>query len=261
MSEGEGTGGTNNDEMKAQLESLQSQLNDQNAEVERLRTHSAKLLDEKKKLQQQYEGFADLGDAETLKNMLNQFKNDEEARMFAEGKGAEVLKKHTERMQMDFTSQLDEIKKELATSKDEGSKYRDLYHQSEAGHALRAAAVAAGVRESAVDDILLRGRGVFTVGDNNQLEARDSEGNLRKVGNKALSPDLFIKGLRDTHPHYWPDSQSGGARGGTGGGNSVPNPFVKGSDTYNVTQQAKLRREDPELAKQLEAEAKAAAQG
>lgn len=252
-----GQAGGSGEDLAAQLTELQSQLASQNAELDRLRKHSDKVLDEKKKLQQAYkafEGLQDLGDPETISNMVKQFQQNEDLRMFAEGKGADVLKKHTERLELDFNNKIEELVKERDTLHNESNKYAKLYHESEAGHALRAAAVAAGVRDSALDDILLRGKGVFIVSDDGTLEARDSEGKLRTVKGKALTPDLFIESLRDKYPHYWPESVSSDARGG-GGGSNTPNPFKKGSKEYNLTEQAKIRRTNPELAKQLEAEA------
>lgn len=253
-----GQGGSGTDDLAAQLKALQLQLSTQNEEIDRLRNHSAKLLDEKKKLKETYsayDGLQDLGDPETIQNMVKQFQQNEDLRLFAEGKGSDVLKKHTERLELDFTNKIKDVTDELENERKARSSYEQKYHESEAGHALRTAAVSAGVRETAVEDILLRGKGVFTVTDNGTLEARDSEGNLRTVKNKALTPELFIESLRDKYPHYWPESVSSGARGGSGTANT-PNPFKKGSKDYNLTEQAKLRKSNPELAQQLQAEAK-----
>lgn len=240
------------EKLTKQMEQFQTTISEQQEEIERLRNHSTKLLSEKKQLSKQYEG---LGDPEMLHNILKQFQNDEDAKLFAEGKGTEVLKKHTERLKLDFQEQLDTLAKERDTYAQEKDTYAKKYHEEKAGHALRSAAAAAGVRDSAVDDILLRGKGIFTINEQNELEARDKDGNLVVVEGKALNPKLFIEGLRETYPHYWPESQSGGAHGGNGAESKVPNPFIKGSKAYNVTKQAELRRSQPDLAKQLEAEA------
>lgn len=253
---GGGSGsGTSLAELQKQIETMQTAMSEQAAEVDRLRSHSAKLLDEKKKLQSDYKAFEKLGDPDVIGKMLKQFENDEDAKLVAEGKFKEVLSKHTERMKLDYESTIEDLGKKLSESDSVKAKYEQKYHEAQAGHAIRQAAVAAGVRETAVDDILLRGKGVFIVSDEGTLESRDKDGNLRKINGKELTPTLFVESLRKTYPHYWPDSQSGGARGGAGGGKAMSNPFKKGSKSFNVTEQAKLRRSNPELAKQLEAEA------
>jgi len=253
-----GAGGAGEDlnAIKAQLQEFQQTASDQNAELERLRAHSNKLLDEKKKLQDSFKAYEGLGDPKTLNNMLKQFNNDEDAKLVAEGKFADVLKKHTERMSLDFNSRIEELSKEVELRTKNENKYAELYHQSEAGHAVSAAAIKAGIRDTALDDALMRARGVFTVAEDGTLEARDSEGNLKLVDGKALTPELFVAQLRENYPHYWPESKSSGARGGAGGDNT-PNPFVKGTKQYNLTAQAKLRKTNPELADRLMAEAKA----
>jgi hypothetical protein len=239
------------------LEQLQATLESQNAELERLRQHSSKLLDEKKKIQQDFKKYEALGDPEQISNILKHFENNEDAKLVAEGKFDEVLAKHTQRQQLDYEEKINNLSSSLEEQAKAADKYKNMFHESQAGHAIRAAAEAAGVRSTAVEDILLRGKGVFTVSDDGTLEARDKDGNLVVANGKPLSPDLFVAGLKDKYPHYWPDSQGSGANGGNGVGQQV-NPFKKGSKDYNVTEQAKLRRTNPELADQLAKEAEAA---
>lgn len=246
---GSSGGGT---DLQKQIDELTQKLNDSIAETDRLRTHSATLLDEKKKLQKQY---GELGDPDHIAKLLKQIENDENIKMFAEGKGNEVLAKHTEKLTLEFKNQLDEITKKLDDATNNASKFEKAYHDSESGHAISAAAIKSGIRDTALDDVLLRGRGVFSVGDDGSLEARNAKGELITVNNKPLTPELFVSQLRDKYPHYWPDSSSGGARGGAGGGLG-PNPFEKGPN-YSMTEQAKIRRIDPAKAKELEAAAKA----
>lgn len=252
---GAGSGG-GSDDLKAQFDVLQKTLADQNAELDRLRTHSTKLLDEKKKLQNDFKAYENLGDPEVLSNILKQFNNNEDAKLVAEGKFDDVLKKHTERMSLDFNTKIEELLQQNEDLTKGKSKFEQLFHESEAGHAISSAAIKAGIRDTALDDALMRSRGIFTVAQDGTLEARDSEGNLRTINGKALTPELFVEQLREKYPHYWPDSKSSGARGGAGGDNT-PNPFIKGKH-YNLTDQARLRKSNPELAERMQQEAAAA---
>jgi len=247
--------GNNDIEKKLkELQEAQAALQERDAEIERLRNHSQKILDEKKKLQKQYEG---LGDPEHVKQILAQFENDEDAKLVAEGKFKDVLKKHTERLSLEYKSQLDELSKQLKELEEAKTKFEGLYHESEAGHAVSAAAIKAGIRDTAIEDVLMRAKGVFRVSEDGKLEARDKEGNLVTVENKPLTPELFVQQLKEKYPHYWPESQGAGASGGSGE-TVKDNPFKKGS-SFNLTKQALLRKNDPELAKKLEQEANAAA--
>lgn len=243
-----GGAGSNTGVNSSQLEELQ-------AELDRLRSHSKKLLDEKKTLKATLDKFGDI-DPEKFKTMMAQLESSEEARLLAEGKIDDVVARRSERKILEVQSQLEELVKASDTAKEEASTWRNKYNSAVVERHIRIAAEKAGVIPSAIDDVLARAKGVFSVTDNDQLEARDSSGNLVKVGNKALDPLLFVESLKEKAPHYWPASQSGGAMGGAGGNSRMANPFMKGSKDYNVTEQARLRRTDPQLAAKFELEAR-----
>jgi ElaB/YqjD/DUF883 family membrane-anchored ribosome-binding protein len=232
-----------------------TQLEELQAELERLRSHSKKLLDEKKTLKATLDKFGDI-DPEKFKGMMTQLESSEEARLLAEGKIDDVVARRSERKILEVQSQLEELVKASDTAKEEASTWRNKYNSAVVERHIRIAAEKAGVIPSAIDDVLARAKGVFSVTENDQLEARDTDGTLVKVGNKALDPLLFVESLKEKAPHYWPASQSGGAMGGAGGNSRTANPFIKGSKEYNVTEQAKLRRNDPQLAAKLELEAR-----
>lgn len=257
---GEGTGGAAGDSNNPNVAAIMADLDASKAEVERLRAHSAKLLDEKKGLKGTLDKFGDL-DPEKFAALVKQLDGSEEARLLAEGNIDEVVNKRTERTRLEAESKLAELQKQLESKDSAVTTWQQKYNESVANQQLRIAAEKAGVIPSAIDDVLARANGVFKVDDKGNLEARDSDGNLVTVGSKPLNPDLFVESLKNTAPHYWPVSQSGGANGGTGGGADIKNPFLKGTKDYSVTDQAKLRRTDPELAVRLSAEADAAGKG
>lgn len=254
--EGEGngaTGGASSDDLAA----LQVQLQESAAELDRLRSHSKKLLDEKKTLKSALDKFGDV-DPEKFTTMLKQLESSEEARLLAEGKIDDVVAKRSERKILDIQSKLEELSNTNKRLDEEKATWQNKYNSAIVDRHLRVAAEKAGVLPSAIDDVLARAKGVFSVTDNDTIEARDKNGNLLTVGSKALDANLFVESLKESAPHYWPVSRSGGAAGGAGGNSRIANPFVKGSKDYNVTAQAQLRRTDPQLADKLYAEAQAA---
>lgn len=254
---GDGTGGASggNDDFKAKFEAMEVQFQEQAEELNRLRSHSKKLLDEKKQLKSNLDKF----DGIDIEKLLQQFDSNEEAKLIAENKFDEVVNRRMEKTLLEWENRLNEANKKLEQSDTEKTALQSRYNNAVVNNHLRAAAEKAGVLPSAIDDVLARANGTFTVLDNGEIEARNADGSLRTVKSKPLSPELFVDDLKEVAPHYWPASQSGGANGGSGRGGKQENPFLKGSPQFNVTEQAKLRKSDPQLAEQLEHEAKAAA--
>ena len=66
----------------------------------------------------------------------------------------------------------------------------------------------------------MRGRSVFSLDENKQIEARDAEGKLAVIDKKVMTTKNWIEGLKDTSPHYWPESEGAGAHGGSTGGDT-----------------------------------------
>jgi len=86
------------------------------------------------------------------------------------------------------------------------------------------------------------------------LEKNDEGKWIVKSGIEGLTPGLGIDGwLRDMQklrPHWWPESEGGGARGGNGGtGFSGANPWS--AKTWNLTEQGKVFKDNADLAGRL----------
>ena len=236
----------------------QAQFDELQAEVDRLRTHSTKLLDEKKILKTQFDEFKtefDGIDPKNFKKVMDVFESSEEAKLIAEGKLDEVIQKRTEKAILTKDSVIDDLTKKFDDLQKNHNEIDHLYKTEKITNELRAEAEKLNVLPTAIDDVVYRGLSIFQVGENRDIEARDKDGNLVKVGNKALNPELFVKGLQESAPHFWPQSTGAGASGGSAHNNGV-NPFKKGKN-YNLTEQAKISKSDPELAARLRKEATA----
>ena len=236
----------------------QEQFDTMQAEIDRLRAHSNKLLDEKKTLKTQFDEFKsdfDGIDADNIKKMMKVFESSEEAKLIAEGKLDEVIKSRTEKAILTKDSVIEDLTKQFDELKKEHSAIDGLYRSEKITNELREHAEKLDVLPTAIDDVVRRGLDLFQIGEDRKIESRDSDGNLRKVGTKALTPELFVKGLQESAPHFWPQSKGAGATGGNAHDNGN-NPFKKGKH-YNLTEQAKINKADPERAAQLRKEADA----
>lgn len=70
---------------------------------------------------------------------------------------------------------------------------------------------------------------------------------------KPIGIEDVLKPLKESSPHLFKSGTGGGYNPAGGGAPTVKNPFAK--DTWNMTEQGKLFRENPEQARQLAAAA------
>lgn len=186
--------------------------------VSGLKSKNAELLDEKKQVQTKLKEFEDF-DMDSAKEAMDFLQNNKDAQMIKDGKVDELIDKKTSQMRSDHEAALGEVTGQLNESNKKAGLYESLYKGKMVDDSLREAAINAKVRPEAVADILLHGRNIFNLADDNSVEARDSEGKLRKtVDDKVLTTTNWIESLKKTSPHYWPDSEGAGARGGGKGG-------------------------------------------
>jgi hypothetical protein len=85
-------------------------------------------------------------------------------------------------------------------------------------------AVSRHVRKKAIPDVITRAQTVWSIGDDGGLVASTPDGGraYHPDGDRPLSPDAWLDGLRTTAPHLFEASTGGGASGGgPGDGNAV----------------------------------------
>jgi hypothetical protein len=116
-----------------------------------------------------------------------------------------------------------------------------------------------GLRPTAIPDITARARIVFKLVDG-APRAYEADGQTVRVGKDGITPmtlDEWVDQQVADAPHLFEtNSGSGAASNGSGGAannRSVKNPFRK--ETWNLTEQMKLQKSDPQLAARLRAAA------
>lgn len=142
------------------------------------------------------------------------------------------------------------------------------YEHAEERSAIRAAIQREALASGALPESYADGGGLLAVLEG-QLKVEvevttDESGNpVRKLG-KVVSRDgstelpKLLQQVQSTQGYFWGTSKGGGA-GARGGGNGGGGPVAKGNpwkqETFNRTEQLRLKRENPQLAARYKSEA------
>ena len=122
------------------------------------------------------------------------------------------------------------------------------------------AATKRGLRPTAIPDITARARTVFKL-VNGVPQAFEADGKTVRYGKDGITPmtlEEWVDAQVADAPHLFESNAGGGAASNGGGAaagsqRSVKNPFRK--ETWNLTEQMKLQKSDPQLAARLKAAA------
>jgi len=193
---------------------------DQEESEKGLKLKTTELLSEKKTLGESLKLFEGI-DPKLAKDALEFHEKNKDAEFLKDGTIDDLIEKKTSTLKSDHEAAMGELQGKFDTASGTGKLYQGLYEAKVIDDGIRAEAIKSGIRPEAVDDVLLRGRSVFSLDEAKNIEARDSEGKLAKTSDdKVLTTKNWIDGLKETSPHYWPDSESAGALGGTPGSDS-----------------------------------------
>jgi hypothetical protein len=159
-------------------------------------------------LQKQLEQFKGIDPAKykefaTLEQKLK------EKQLIDAGKIDEVVEQRVTQMRTELNGQLKEKDTALTMA---NRKLEVLIIDN----AVREAATKVGVLPSAVDDALLRAKGIFAVEDGSAVP-KDRDGKIiyGKDANQPMSINEWMGGLKETAPHLFQSSSGGGASGGS----------------------------------------------
>ena len=187
---------------------------------------------------QQFDGL----DIESIKQFATKAKQDETAKLIAEGKIDQVLAQKTDLMRQDFESKLSEQTSRAQTLE---SKVLNGF--------IATYAAQAGVQPEAIDLVNMLAQSQFKLDANGDPVAVNAQGEVinGKDGKTPLSITDWLTSLRESKPLLWGAPQGSGAQGSKGSGKV---DVLKADGSVNLTKLGQLRNENPQLAKQVAAE-------
>ncbi len=148
--------------------------------------------------------------------MMAKLGNDEEATLIAAGKLDEVISRRMKKL----TDAQQKLVDEAAERESGALEVASTFMERVLDNHVRAAAAKAGLHPSAIEDALLRARAIFSLNDEGEaVQLSDDDGEtpvLGKDGKTPFSPAEWLEGMKETAPHWFPASASGG--GASGGG-------------------------------------------
>lgn len=182
-------------------------------EVSGLKTKNSELLGSQKDLKEKLAKFDGL-DADTVRNIMKQFENDEEMKKIAEGKYQEVIETRVNKVNEAKQREIDALntkhQEETTKLQSELDRYAGLVLEN----AIRTEATKAGVTFGA-DDAVLRAKLTFKLNDG---EVVPIDENMFGGDGKPLTLKEWFEGMKEKAPHWFPASQGGGSNGGSNGG-------------------------------------------
>jgi hypothetical protein len=206
-----------------------------------LNTKNSELLEELRTVKEglsKFDGF----DSEDVKKTMSLFNQSEEAQLLKDGKFDEVIDKRTEKLRGEYDGKISDMKRASDSAIENGKKFESLYKNKMVDDTIRKAALSSKVIPEALDDVLRRGRDVFSIGDDGVIEARGSDGELIKIDDHLMDPARFVDGLKKTAPYYWPSSSGTGATGSGGSSADMNSSLLNAASSGDSAAYRAMRR-------------------
>jgi hypothetical protein len=159
-------------------------------------------------LKQQLEELG--ADPEEIKKILAEHAKSKDKKLLDEGKVDELIEQRTKKMRDEYEKKLQELTGERDTTL--GRLSEVLIDKS-----LMEAATRGKVRETAIEDVLARGKRIWKLKDGQPIPMNGEEVIYGK-DSKPISMTDWIGELQNTAPHLFEGSSGGGAGGSGGGG-------------------------------------------
>jgi len=214
---------------------------------EELRQTNITVMKERDALLKRFEGI----DPDAVRQLAAEKARLEEEQRLKDGKFQEVLEARLKTAKADWD-------KQFAAVTGERDALNGRLTAIQIDQAVVTEATKRGLRPTAMPDITARARVNFKLVAG-VPQAFEADGQTARMGKDGVSPMTlaeWVDALVSDAPHLFEANAGGGAAGSGGGvtGNrSVKNPFRK--ETFNLTEQMRLLKNDPQLAARLKAAA------
>ena len=219
------------------------------SKLEEFRTTNVALLKENRELKERFEGI----NPDEVRKLADEKRQLEEAQQLKAGEVEKVIDARVRSVKGD-------LEKRLTGLASERDALTARLTAIQIDQAVVSEATQRGLRATAIPDITARARHTFRL-VNGVPQAFESDGQTVRMARDGVTPlslaDWLDAQVSDA-PHLFENSAGSGAAGngsgGAGSGNrSGKNPFRK--ETWNLTEQMRLTKSDPQLAARLKAAA------
>ena len=220
------------------------------SKLDEFRNSNLTLTKERDDLKKRFEGI----DPDEVRQLAEDKQKLEEAQQVKAGEVEKVLENRLKTAKSEWDKKLS-----VLTSERDGLTARLTSIQIDQG--VTTVATKRGLRPTAIPDITSRARMVFKL-VNGLPRAFEADGQTVRIGKDGITPmtlEEWVDSQVAEAPHLFETNAGGGASGNAsgGGGGSTratgKNPFRK--DSWNLTEQMKLQKTDPQLAARLKAAA------
>jgi len=217
------------------------------SKVDEFRTNNLALIKERDELKKRYEGI----DPDEVRKLGEEKQRLEEEQRLKAGEFDKVLDARLKNAKAEWDKQLSSV-----ASERDALSARLTVVQIDQG--VIAAATKRGLRATAIPDITARARSVFKLVHGAPV-AYEADGKTVRAGKDGIAPmtlEEWLDAQVSEAPHLFEANAGSGAAGNGSGGvgnKSVRNPFRK--ESWNLTEQMKLTRTDPQSAARLKAAA------
>jgi hypothetical protein len=217
------------------------------AKLDEFRNNNTALLKQLAEHKQRFEGI----DPDEVRKLAEEKQRLEEERQLKAGELDKVVENRIKGLKADWDKQVATL-----TSEREALNARLTAIQIDQG--VITAATKRGLRPTAIADITARARTVFKL-VNGSPRAFEADGQTLRYGRDGVTPmtlEEWVDAQVSDAPHLFETNAGGGAASNGSGGaaqRSVKNPFRK--ETWNLTEQMKLLKSDPQQAARLKAAA------
>jgi hypothetical protein len=193
------------------------------ARVDEFRNTNINLAKERDKLKLDFEefkkGFGELT-PEQVAEMKKQLEGIKDKKILDDEGIEALLEKRLSGMKLEHEGQLKALNKRIGELSEQADTWSGKYRKTVIDRAISDAAIKAGVRPSAIVDVVLRGQSMWTLNEQGKPVAKDQNGEILygKDGSTPLSPLEWMDSLKGDAPHFFEPSGGGGAAGNNGAG-------------------------------------------
>ena len=222
------------------------------SKLDEFRNTNVSLIKERDDLKKRYEGI----DPDAVKALADEKRQLEEAQQLKAGEVEKVVENRIKGVKAD-------LEKQIATLTTERDAMTGRLTSIQIDQGVLTVATKRGLRPTAIPDITARARNIFRL-VNGVPTAFEPDGRTLRYGKDGITPmtlEEWVDAQVSEAPHLFESNAGGGAASNASGGGasgarangSLRNPFRR--DSWNLTEQMKLQKSDPQLAARLKAAA------